>query len=733
MAGVVQGVGFRPFVWRTASALGLTGWVSNDARGVVLEAEGDEEALGALARALGADAPGRVERLTAETLPEQGGAGFLVAASRDEGPRRALVAPDLATCEACLAELRDPGDRRHGYAFLCCTACGPRFTVVDALPYDRVRTSLADFPLCASCQAEYDDPADRRFHAQAVVCPACGPRLGALDVAAAGALLRAGKVLAVKGLGGFHLAVDATSEDAVALLRQRKRRPHRPLAVMARDLAAVARLCEVSEQEQALLSGPAAPVVLLTALPGNGLASSVAPGLRRLGVLLPYTPLHHLLLAEAGVPLVMTSGNRSDEPLAFRDDDGARLVSDGIADGLLGHDRPVRHRVDDTVVGVVAGRPAPVRRARGHAPLPLRLPVGSPVPLLACGAELKSTFCLVRDDEAFLSGHVGDLSGLATWQRYVAEVAELAALLEVRPAVVVHDLHPDYAATRYALAQDGVEAMGVQHHHAHVASCLAEHGLAGPVIGLALDGTGYGDDGTSWGGEVLVADLLGYRRVAHLAPVAQPGGDMAVRQPWRMAMSHLDAAFDGAPPQLPVQQRQGHRWEQVRAAARAGVNAPATTSAGRLFDAVAAMLDVRDEVTYEGQAAVELEQVADPAEPGTYPLPLVAGVLDVGVLVRALVADLLAGADRARVAARFHRALADGLTACCLTVREATGLSDVALSGGVFQNALLTVSCRERLERQGFRVLTQEQVPCNDGGISLGQAAVAAARLRGRG
>jgi hydrogenase maturation protein HypF len=727
--GLVQGVGFRPFVWREATALGLTGWVGNDAEGVVLEVEGPPDDVDELVARLRVPPPrARVEGVRTEALPLTGTTGFEVRASADQGPQLALVPPDLATCDACLAELRDPTDRRFGYPFLCCTDCGPRLTVVVATPYDRARTTLAGFPLCADCQREYDDPTDRRFHAEPVACPACGPRLTGLGVAEAAERLRDGDVVAVKGLGGYHLAVDATDEAAVARLRSRKHREHRPFALMLPDVATVELLCELGPLERELLTSPARPVVLLRARPGASVAPSVAPGSTSLGVMLPYTPLHHLLLREVARPLVMTSANLSDEPIVFREDELGRLAP--LADAVVSHDRPIRTRVDDSVVKVVAGRAVPVRRSRGYVPEPITLPVVSPRQLLACGAALKSTFCHVRGDQAFVSHHIGDLDDWATWQSYLDGVAHLGELLGIRPEVLAHDLHPDYPSTRHALEQEGAATLGVQHHHAHIASCLADNGRSDRVIGIAFDGMGLGDDGTAWGGEVLVADLLSYRRVAHLAPVPLPGGDRAVREPWRMAAAHLALAYDGSPPSaLAVARRHPDQWRHVLALVRSGVQAPPTTSAGRLFDAVAALLGVRDEVSYEGQAAVELEHLVDPDEKGSYALPVVAGVLQVQVLVRALAEDLRRGVEPAVLAARFHHALADSVAAVCHLLREETGLTAVALSGGVVQNGVLLAGCLSRLEAAGFEVLTHRRVPCNDGGISLGQAAVAAARL----
>jgi len=756
VSGLVQGVGFRPFVWREATTRGLSGWVGNDAAGVVLEVEGGAEPVAALLAALTRPPPlARVDEVHHEPLVPTGGNGFEVRVSDTDGARRALVSPDTATCVDCDRELRDPADRRHGHPFVNCTSCGPRYTIVQAVPYDRSRTTMAAFALCVDCRTEYENPADRRFHAEPVCCPACGPRLRLVDrsgrelagdpiagpiagpiadpIAGTVALLRQGSVVAVKGLGGYHLAVDARQEDAVAALRRRKHREDRPFALMVQDVEAARALCELGPEELALLVSPARPIVVLQRLGEAFVAPSVAPGSPSLGLMLPYTPMHTLLLEAFGGPLVLTSGNASDEPIAFDDTDAAqRLVS--IADAFLVHDRAIRTRVDDSVAKVVRGRVLPIRRSRGYVPGPVALPQESPQPVLACGPALKNTFCVTRGRHAFVSHHVGDLDDYSTMRSYVDGIAHLTGLLDVSPSVVAHDLHPDYPSTRYAAELLAVRLIGVQHHHAHIASCLVDNGVAGPVIGVAFDGVGLGTDGTAWGGEFLVADLAGFARAAHLAEVAMPGGDAAARQPWRMAAAHLDHAYDGDyPAGLGVARRHEQQWDQVLSVARAGVNSPLTSSAGRLFDAVSSLLGVRDVVTYEGQAAIELEHVADPAATGSYAVPVsddAVARVEVAHLVRAVVDDLVGGVPVPVIAARFHHALADVVLVVCRRLREQHGLSTVALSGGVFQNALLVGHCLDRLEGDGFAVLTHRQVPPNDGGISLGQAAVATALLR---
>jgi hydrogenase maturation protein HypF len=736
--GIVQGVGFRPFVYALAARHDLAGLVGNDAHGVFIEVEGASDALARFGAALATEAPplAVVERITTRTIAPTAERGFAVAPSASGGGRATLIAPDTATCADCRRELFDPADRRHRYPFINCTNCGPRFTIVRDVPYDRATTTMAGFPMCERCAREYHDPADRRFHAQPVCCPACGPSLrltggdGGDPIAAAAALLRAGAVVAVKGLGGYHLAADAGSDAATSALRSRKHREDKAFAVMVPDLAAARRLCAVDETEARVLAGARRPIVLLRGLPSSGVAAAVAPGSRFLGLMLPYTPMHHLLLDEFGGPLVLTSGNVSDEPIAYDDADALDRLA-GIADAFLLHDRPIHIRTDDSVVRVFAGAELPVRRARGYAPMPLRLARPVPRPVLGCGAELKNTFCLARDGHAFVSHHIGDLENYATMRSYTEGIAHFRRLFDISPEVVAHDLHPQYLSTRYALDLSTVDLVEVQHHHAHIASCLADNGAAGPVIGVAFDGLGYGTDATMWGGEFLVADLAGFERAGHFEPVPMPGGAAAIRQPWRMAAAHLDLAYAGDPPPgLDVVRRNGSRWAQVVAVGRAGVNAPLTSSAGRLFDAVAALVGVRDEVTYEGQAAVELEQSADRADGGCYRAPLLSGypfLIRGADLVRAVVDDVRAGVPAGAVAMRFHRAMAALVVDGAERVRAATGLGTVALSGGVFQNVVLLGLAVDGLRARGFEVLTHHRVPPNDGGISLGQVAVAAA------
>jgi hydrogenase maturation protein HypF len=743
--GIVQGVGLRPFVYSLAAQLRLGGRVGNDARGVVIEIEGNAADAAEFLARLRREAPplASIEAIHTVSMPPVGATEFVIAESQHDGERSALISPDIATCEACLTDLFTPTNRRFLYPFTNCTNCGPRFTIVRGVPYDRPLTTMAGFPMCPDCTREYHDPRNRRFHAQPISCPSCGPRLQMVDrsgtpqsgdpIQSCAAALRAGYIVAVKGLGGYHLAVAATLPHAVAALRGRKHREERPFAVMARDLATARRLAEIDADEARLLTSARRPIVLLRRRADAPLADAVAPGNRFVGIMLPYTPLHHLLGLVFGEPIVLTSGNVSDEPIAYADDDAfARL--DGIADYFLTHDRPIHIRTDDSVTRVFRGAELLVRRSRGSAPQPLALPWRAPRPILACGGELKNTFCLVKDAHAFISHHIGDLENFQTLQAFRDGIAHLRRLFDVEPQVVAYDLHPEYLSTKFALQQSGVELVGVQHHHAHIAACLAENEIEQPAIGVAFDGLGYGLDGTLWGGEFLIADLAECERVGHFEPVPMPGGTSAIRQPWRMAAAYLDAAFGGSMVgELALAERHREHWSQVVALARMQINAPLTSSVGRLFDAVAAIVGVRDVARYEGQAAIELEQLADRAERGLYRTPFDQTVpcrLPGPALVRAVVDDLRAGTAPAIVAARFHNAVAALVVEVCCAVRAARGLSLVALSGGVFQNLLLLERTVDGLEQHGFRVLRHSRVPPNDGGISYGQAVVAAARLR---
>jgi hydrogenase maturation protein HypF len=771
--GVVQGVGFRPFVWRLATELGLAGRVRNAAGRVEIEAAGTIAALDALARRLRTDAPprARVERVTAVSLGPRAAADLPETFAIDESVNAAVVdrlfPPDIATCDECLAELADPADRRYRYPFTNCTNCGPRATIIDELPYDRARTTMRAFPLCADCAAEYADPANRRFHAEPVACPRCGPQLAyrrtdapapsAHDeaaLAAATADLRAGRIVAVKGLGGYHLACDATDAAAVGRLRDRKRRWAKPFAVMVRDLASARALCHVSATEAALLAGPARPIVLLVARRRGppALAPSVAAGNRRLGIFLPYTPLHHLLLEAVGRPLVLTSGNLADEPLATDDADASTRLA-GLADAFLTHDREIRARYDDSVTRVLAGRESLVRRARGHAPEALPLPVAAPRPILAVGAELKHTFTLARGGRAHVAPHNGDLEDLATHRAFTDGLAHLSRLLALEPEVVAHDRHPEYLSTKYALARFPPERrIAVQHHHAHVASCAAEHGITTPFVGVAYDGLGMGDDGTLWGGELFVADLVGYRRVARFGRAPLPGGALAVKRPYRMALGYLLGAealgaaagagdakawgLDGDLAAGLLARLDPREVAVVRTQVARSLNAPVASSAGRLFDAAASLLGLRDIAEYEAQAAIDLEIAAGDraAAPLPYALERVGGLLvyDPRPTLSALLAGRAAGRAVGTLAAAFHETIAEVTRELCADAAAATGIRTVCLSGGVFQNRRLASALLRRLERDGFAVFINRRVPANDGGISYGQAAIAAATMAAR-
>jgi hydrogenase maturation protein HypF len=734
--GTVQGVGFRPYVYRLAGELGVAGYVLNDSRGVIVEVEAAAETVERFLARLPAEAPplALVESVVSEELAELGEHGFSIRESPAGGEPRAAVTPDSATCADCLAELFDPSDRRYRYPFVNCTNCGPRFTLVRDVPYDRPNTTMAGFEMCAACAAEYADPADRRFHAQPNACPDCGPRvrlLGACTadpVAAAAEALLAGATVAVKGIGGYHLACRADDENAVARLRARKHREDKPFALMAPQLAVARELVELGAVEEELLCSPARPIVLAPRLAGARVAAAVAPRSAELGVMLPYSPLHHLLAADTRTTLVLTSGNVSDEPIAFDDDEAVERLSD-IADLFLVHDRPIETRTDDSVVRVGQGRRMMLRRSRGHVPGALRLPLDCGRHLLACGAELKNTFALSKGQTAWVGHHIGDLKNFETLLSFKEGIDHFRRLFAVSPELVAHDLHPEYLSTKHAL-ELGLEPIGVQHHHAHLAACLAEHGERGPALGAIFDGTGYGGDGTVWGGELLLGDLRDFERVGFLLPVRMPGGEAAIRQPWRMACAWLAAAAADPPPLA----ADPTDWERVSALARSGVASPLTTSAGRLFDAVAALCGLRAEVNYEGQAAVELEGAIDPDERDRYPLPVRddgAGplVLDPRPAVWWIAAERAGGVPVPTIAARFHNAVAVATASACERAAERRGIDTVVLSGGVFQNRHLLETTGALLRRARLRVLTPELLPPNDGGIAYGQLAVAAARL----
>ncbi|MEW5957183.1 MAG: carbamoyltransferase HypF [Chloroflexota bacterium] len=797
--GAVQGVGFRPFVYRLAAELALTGWVINDSRGVFIEVEGPGTALTHFLARLPADKPPRaiIHGLNSDWLEPVGYSQFEIRHSDSQGAKTVLVLPDIATCADCLAEIFDPADRRDRYPFTNCTNCGPRFSIIQALPYDRPNTTMRRFVMCPACQAEYENPLDRRFHAQPNACPVCGPKLalyqrppiadggpqsltdgslaavrGRRPAVAGGnealrqtaAALKAGQIVAVKGLGGFHLMVDAANAEAIARLRERKPRRDKPLAVMVQDLAQARSVCEISAQAEAMLASPEAPIVLLPQRPGAPIAGNVAPGNPNLGIMLPYTPLHHLLLRELGRPIIATSGNLTDEPICTDEDEAVRRLGH-IADLFLVHNRPIERHVDDSVAWLLAGEPQLLRRARGYAPLPVLLRRPAP-PILAVGAHLKNTVALSVERQVFISQHIGDLETAESMAAFERVIADFLRLYEARPVAVAHDLHPDYLSTRwtqenfgftisdFALdnqAKSKIQIVPVQHHHAHLAACLAENGVDGPALGVIWDGTGYGLDGAIWGGEFLQGDAAGFSRAAHLRPFRLPGGDAAVKEPRRVALALLWELYGESvlarDDLAPIRAFQPAERRLLAQMLKRGFNSPLTTSAGRLFDGIAALLGLHQQVSFEGQAAMALEFAANRAVDEAYPFPfdrrpptsdgadhkLLATslhpssfILDWGPLVEAVLADLQQGIEPGIISARFHNALVDAIVATAGLVGERR----VALSGGCFQNRLLAERVAQRLSETGFEVLLHRQVPPNDGGISLGQIAVAAARFQ---
>ncbi len=761
--GTVQGVGFRPYVYRLAGRQGLAGFVLNDPHGVLIEVEGSTSAVEEFLALLDPEAPplAAIERMLTEEREPHGDSGFKILDSPRGGAIDAPVTPDSATCADCLRELFDPHDRRYRYPFINCTNCGPRFTIVRGIPYDRPFTTMASFTMCARCRAEYEDPADRRFHAQPNACSQCGPSVSLLRmdgsqalagpagdrVHAAAEALREGRIVAIKGIGGFHLACRADDEGVVATLRARKHREDKPFALMVATARAAGRLVRLNEAGLALLCGPERPIVLAPRLPRAAVAPSVAPGVQELGVMLPYSPLHHLLLADLGTDatLVMTSGNTSEEPIAYRDEDAVARLRD-IADLLLIHDRPIQTRTDDSVLRVVDAASGPrkltLRRSRGYVPAGLSLPDSADHGILACGGELKNTFCLAKGHRAWVSHHIGDLENYETLRSFTEGIEHLERLLGVEPEVIVHDHHPEYLSTKYAMDCD-TELIGVQHHHAHLAACLAEHGEPDSAVSAIFDGSGYGLDETIWGGELLLGDLESFRRVGMLLPVRLPGGARAIREPWRMACAWLSAAdesegFEG-PPAIPLalRDRVGKRaWGQVSQLLRTGVQSPVSTSMGRLFDAVGALCGLRAHATYEGQAAIELEAACDPIERGHYPISLMRDgeliVIDPRETIHLVNADIEAGVARGVVASRFHAALSIATVEALTRAASTEGRDLIVLSGGVFQNRRLLEAVMAGLHAAGLRAITPERLPIGDGGISYGQAAIAARRMATR-
>ena len=743
ISGIVQGVGFRPFVYALALRLDLKGWVRNTSAGVDIEVDGPRPQLEAFIAALHSEAPplSHIDSLEAHFTPLNGFTAFEIIHSQAVEAAFQPISPDVCLCPDCLGELFDPADRRYRYPFINCTNCGPRYTIIDDIPYDRPKTSMRHFTMCAACQAEYDDPLDRRFHAQPNACPVCGPRVGLWDarrremgpgdpIAAAAELIRQGQIVAVKGLGGFHLAADALNAAAVARLRQRKLREEKPFAVMSPDLDAIRAYAVVEPDDETLLRSIQRPIVLLRKNETGRLAEEVAPRNPCVGAMLPYTPLHHLLLAHGFAALVMTSGNLSEEPIAIDNDDAFDRLA-GIADYFLVHDRDIYLRSDDSVVRRAAGETRFLRRSRGYVPVPVFLKHALP-PILACGAELKSTVCITKGDQAFISQHIGDLENLSTYEFFQKTVGHLQRILGVRPEVIACDLHPDYLSTRWADEQEAIPKIRVQHHHAHIVSGMAEHRLEGAVIGVACDGTGYGPDGTVWGGEVLVADAEGFERAAHLACVPMPGSAAAIKEPWRMAVSYLNDAFGADLWGLDLLVLRAAGPDKVRlmlemAAKR--LNSPLTSSLGRLFDGVAAIAGLRSRVTYEGQAAMELEMAAAEETESVYDYAWEEGApcrILPAPIIRGVAADVGKGLGVPAISAKFHNTLVRMFSDLCESIRRQCGLGRVVLSGGVFQNARLLTGLIPALAARGFEVYSHRQVPANDGGIALGQALIAA-------
>jgi len=748
--GVVQGVGFRPFVYRLACEHNLKGWVRNTSGNVAIEVEGNEENLKNFLGDLEAKVPpmAHIEKVEAAFRPPKGHTDFKILESQSQKGKYQLVSPDIATCEDCKREIFCPADRRHHYPFTNCTNCGPRFTIIEDIPYDRPKTTMRQFQMCPECQREYDDPLDRRFHAQPNACPKCGPSLKLVDshgnlikggdtIKTASALLRAGKILALRGLGGFQLACDATNKKTINLLRERKRRPAKPLAVMIATMEDIEKYCLVSPGERKLLESAECPIVLLRwQHSSSNISTAVAPKLKYLGVMLPYTPLHHLLLRETGLPLVMTSGNLSEEPIAKDNDEALRRLR-GIADYFLLHDRDIYARYDDSVYIVEDGMPQPIRRARGYAPYPIFLPFKSKQ-ILACGAEEKNTFCLTKDEHAFISQHIGDMENEETLEHFENTIALYKKLFRVEPEIVAYDMHPEYLSTKYARqigSEHGLTLVPVQHHHAHIVSCLVENKVKGPVIGVAFDGTGYGTDDTIWGGEFLLADYHSFQRAGHLEYVPLPGGAAAIKKPYRMALSLIytlignDFSLQG----LPMGRLNPREVEVIKKQLKQGVNSPLTSSAGRLFDAVSALAGVREEIDYEAQAAIELEMLA-PDESGeperkAYPFSITEDqgtkVVKLKELISSVVQDIKNHVPAPMISLKFHHTMAQIIAEMCKTITKESGINGVALSGGVFQNRLLLKLATSALKKEGLSVLTHHLVPCNDGGISLGQAVIA--------
>jgi hydrogenase maturation protein HypF len=744
--GVVQGVGFRPFIYQLATRHNLRGWVRNTSEDVKIEIEGDNKDLEGFIQSLEKEAPpvARIEHIDISRGEPAGYESFEIRGSVSEEGKYQLVSPDIATCADCLREIFDPKDRRYLYPFTNCTNCGPRFTIITDIPYDRPNTTMKKFRMCPECRREYENPLDRRFHAQPNACPVCGPGLELVDntgkkvtgddpIDKTVELLRAGKTVAVKGLGGFLLACDATNREAVALLRRRKKRPAKPLAIMVASLDEAEEICQVSDTEAELLTSAGSPIVLMKWKEDTPITPEIAPGLKYLGVMLPYTPLHHILLRKVEIPLVMTSGNLSEEPIASDNDEGLRRLAH-IAGYFLRHNRDIHARYDDSVMIVENEIPRFTRRARGYAPYPIRLGYASRQ-ILGCGAEEKNTFCLTRDNFAFVSQHIGDMENMETLEHFTNTIELYKQLFRIEPEIIAHDLHPEYLPTKYAkevaAKNPDIKLVGVQHHHGHIAACLAENGAAGPVIGVSLDGTGYGPDGHIWGGEFMTADLKGYRRKAHPEYLPLPGGALAIKRPYRTAIGYLHTLGIDTD-ELPfTKDIEIPEINIIKSQVDKGINTPLTSSMGRLFDAVSALTGVRGVIEYEAQAAIDLETYANEteSETGSYPFKVDnengLEIIKLGEMFTEIIKDIKQGRSKSVIAARFHNTVIEMILRLCQSISAKTGLNEVALSGGVFQNRLLLRKAIAALGSAGFEVLSHRQVPCNDGGISLGQVVIA--------
>lgn len=746
--GVVQGVGFRPFVYNLAKELSLKGYVLNDTQGVEIEVEGRKSDLDKFVLKIKNDPPpqSRIEQIKVKRISLRGYRNFVIKESEEKDTKTVLVSPDLATCGKCLDELFDPQDRRFGYPFLNCTNCGPRLTIIQDVPYDRDETTMSVFKMCPDCNREYHDPGNRRFHAQPNACPVCGPKLLLMDrkknllntidpVVSSIELLKKGYILAIKGIGGYHLACDATNKDAVSKLRKRKYREDKPFAMMAFDLKTVQRFCYVNPFEKKLLSSVPHPILLLKKKNVNLIAPEVAPLQKNWGVMLPYSPLHHLLLAKSNLILVMTSGNQSDEPIAFQNEDASQRLNN-IADYFLFHNREIYRRCDDSVTRVFEGEEMILRRARGYVPQPLKVDLGFRKHILASGAQLKNTFCLARDNFAFLSTHIGDLENFETLDFYVKEIERFKKLCSVKPEIIAYDLHPEYLSTKYAISLPNVKKIPIQHHHAHIVSCMAENKISQKVIGVAFDGTGYGEDGCVWGGEFLLSSLGDYQRAAHFKYVPMPGGKIAIKQPWRMAGSYLYSCHGEDFLNLDlefVKRLDKDKWKTIKKMLDQKVNIFLTSSVGRLFDCVSVLLNWRERTNYEGQPAVELEFWADENIKEKYGFEIIKNgdilIVHPDSIIRGVVKDLMKKEKKPKIAAKFHNTVAFIINEVCLRLRREHNLNSVCLSGGVFQNMFLLNRTYELLTENDFKIYTHHQVPPNDGGISLGQAVIANQRI----